>query len=106
MIKIKTSFCFLSLACLYRNIICDKVFKNGPSKVCGRQPLKTFTRTILEYFARYNPNLVQSCVQEICDFDPQFWKWDKNVSLPQIRFFYFFPQDESCVLLIITIFDF
>ena len=20
----------------------DKVFKNGPSKICGRQPLKTF----------------------------------------------------------------
>ena len=20
--------------------ICDKVFKNGPSKICGRQPLK------------------------------------------------------------------
>ena len=21
---------------------CDKVFKNGPSKICGRQPLKNF----------------------------------------------------------------
>ena len=27
--------------------IWDKVFKNGPSKICGRQPLKTFI--ILEY---------------------------------------------------------
>ena len=26
----------------------DKVFKNGPSKICGRQPLKTFTWPILE----------------------------------------------------------
>ena len=28
----------------------DKVFKNGPSKICGRQPLKNFTWSILEYF--------------------------------------------------------
>ena len=27
-----------------------KVFKNGPSKICGRQPLKNFTLSILEYF--------------------------------------------------------
>ena len=26
-----------------------KVFKNGPSKICGRQPLKDFTWSILEY---------------------------------------------------------
>ena len=25
----------------------DKVFKNGPSKICGRQPLNTFTWSIL-----------------------------------------------------------
>ena len=25
------------------NIKWDKVFKNGPSKICGRQPLKNFT---------------------------------------------------------------
>ena len=31
--------------------IWDKVFKNGPSKSCGRQPLKNFTLSILEYFA-------------------------------------------------------
>ena len=29
----------------------DKVFKNGPSKICGRQPLEIFTWSILEYFA-------------------------------------------------------
>ena len=27
-----------------------KVFKKGPSKICGRQPLKNFTLSILEYF--------------------------------------------------------
>ena len=27
----------------------DKVFKNGPSKICGRQPLKNFTSSIVEY---------------------------------------------------------
>ena len=26
----------------------DKVFKNGPSKICGRQPLKNFTWSIIE----------------------------------------------------------
>ena len=26
-----------------------KVFKNGPSKICGRQPLKNFTWFIIEY---------------------------------------------------------
>ena len=30
--------------------IWDKLFKNGPSKICGRQPLKNFTWSILEYF--------------------------------------------------------
>ena len=33
--------------------IWDKVFKNRPSKICGRQPLKNFTCFILEYFAPY-----------------------------------------------------
>ena len=28
----------------------DNVFKNGPSKICRRQPLKKFTCSILEYF--------------------------------------------------------
>ena len=31
--------------------IWGKVFKNGPSKICVRQPLKNFTWSILEYFA-------------------------------------------------------
>ena len=29
---------------------------NGPSKVCGRQPLKKFNWSILECFAPYNPS--------------------------------------------------
>ena len=32
--------------------IWDKVFKNGLSKVCGRQPLRNFTWPILEYFVQ------------------------------------------------------
>ena len=28
----------------------DKVFKNEPSKICGRQSLKNFTWSVLEYF--------------------------------------------------------
>ena len=30
-------------------IIWVKVFKNGLSKICGRQPLKSFTWSVLEY---------------------------------------------------------
>ena len=34
--------------------IWDKIFKNGPSKICGRQPLKNFTWLILlENFVAY-----------------------------------------------------
>ena len=33
----------------------DKVFKNEPSKICGRQSLKIFTWSILEYFISFNP---------------------------------------------------
>ena len=35
------------------DIIWDKVFKNATSKVFGRQPLKNFTWSILEYFVPY-----------------------------------------------------
>ena len=31
----------------------EKVFKNGSSKICGRQPLKSFTWSVLEYFVPY-----------------------------------------------------
>ena len=33
--------------------IWDKVFKNGPSKIFGRQPLNNFTWSILEYFVPF-----------------------------------------------------
>ena len=33
--------------------IWGKVFKNGPSRICGRQPIKDFTRSIFEYFVPY-----------------------------------------------------
>ena len=40
--------------CLYSdNIIWDKVLKNGACKICGRQPLKNFTWSILEYYVPY-----------------------------------------------------
>ena len=32
-----------------------KEFKNGPNKNCGRQPLKNFTWSILEYLGSYDP---------------------------------------------------
>ena len=31
----------------------NAAFKNGPSKICGRQPLKNFTWFIYEYFVPY-----------------------------------------------------
>ena len=34
-------------------LIWDKVFKNGPSKIYGGQPLKNFTWSIFEYFIPY-----------------------------------------------------
>ena len=36
----------------------DKVFKNGPSKICGKQPLRNFTWSILEYLDSYVNNLI------------------------------------------------
>ena len=36
--------------------------KNGPSKICGRQPLKNFTRSILEYFV---PFVLKNIVLEL-----------------------------------------
>ena len=32
-------------------IIWDRVFQNGLNKICGKQPLKNFTWSILKYFA-------------------------------------------------------
>ena len=35
------------------SVTCDKVLKNGPSKILGEQPVKYFTWSILEYFVPY-----------------------------------------------------
>ena len=32
------------------NFICDKVFTNGPRKICGRQPLKNFLKAVFHKF--------------------------------------------------------
>ena len=50
----------LSLLSLSINIW-DKVFKNGPSKICDRQSSTNFTWSILEYFVPYilNINILQ-----------------------------------------------
>ena len=50
---------------LIKQIIWDKVFKNEPSKICGRQPLKNFTSSILEYFFRYMI-MVDQCLFSGC----------------------------------------
>ena len=41
----------------YPTIKWDKVFKNRPSKICGRQPLKNFTWSILKNFVPNHSNL-------------------------------------------------
>ena len=52
-----------------------KVFKNGPSKICGRQPLKNFIWSILEYFVPYvqanwtresHNQLPSLCIIKVC----------------------------------------
>ena len=49
--KVKWSFVQSQFRLAYsKNIKWDKVFKNEPSKICGRQPLKNVTWSILEYF--------------------------------------------------------
>ena len=41
----------------------DKIFKNGPSRICGRQPLKNlkdYGLLKLEYFVRYERRLFKN----------------------------------------------
>ena len=47
--KFKNSWCQSTACCIWY-----KIFKNGPSKIYGRQSLKNFTCSIPEYFASYN----------------------------------------------------
>ena len=43
----------MELNIFHEMYIWDKLFKNGPSKICGRQPIKNFTWSILEYFVLF-----------------------------------------------------
>ena len=54
---------------LYR-IIWVKVFKNRPSKICGWQPLKNFTWSILEYL---DPSTESSVYSEKTNSTGNFW---------------------------------
>ena len=47
---LRESYFRLSVGIAIERDMWDKVFKSGPSKICGRQPLKTFTWSTLEYF--------------------------------------------------------
>ena len=38
--------------------ILDKVIKNKPNKICGRQPLKNLTWSILKYFVPFIPLII------------------------------------------------
>ena len=44
--------------------IWDKLFKNGPSKICGRQPLKSFTWSILEYIVPFISQLLKGFLRK------------------------------------------
>ena len=60
--------------CLERkNIKWVKVFKNGPSTICGRQPLKNFTWSILEYL---DPKSSLYCIRK------SKWKKERFFSEP------------------------
>ena len=50
----------------------DKVFKSGPSKICGRQLLKNFTWSTLEYFVQN----VLEINQGILNFGFIYSKWN------------------------------
>ena len=46
--KKKNTILQIFVFCL-RDIIWNKVFKNGPSKICGRQPLKIWRDTVCSF---------------------------------------------------------
>ena len=45
----ESTFCCTNLKFFFRNIW-DKVFKNGPSEICGRQPLRNFVPLLKSFF--------------------------------------------------------
>ena len=59
---------------------CDKVFKNGPSEIYERQPLKNFTCSILEYFVPVNPSIEYWNLDNQSEFIPEtlkYWNHEK-----------------------------
>ena len=64
----------------------DNVFKNGTSKICGRQPLKNFTSTILEFFVSNNPGERLFFVSEAIQFFKAFTILSPTGSLPKFCF--------------------
>ena len=48
--------------------IWDKVFKSGPSKVCGRQPLKNLMGYFVPYIHTASIILHQSDIKGFCGF--------------------------------------
>ena len=53
---------------MQKKLIWDNVFKNEPSKSCGRQSLKNFTRPILEYFVPYIIRIEVELCERVSDF--------------------------------------
>ena len=49
-LKYKKHFIFFIIVFCH---ISDKVFKNGPSKICGMQSLRNLTWVILKYFVSF-----------------------------------------------------
>ena len=48
----------------YIHIIWDKLFKNGPSKICGRQPLKNLKRYGLPKADHALSNFLKACIHK------------------------------------------
>ena len=51
----ESKICYIKESFLNEGFKWDKVFNNGSSEIFGRQPLKNFTWSILEYFVSNVP---------------------------------------------------
>ena len=69
--RVSTSYLHYKLMILCKDIW-DKVFKNGPTRICGTQPLKNFTWSILECFVPYF--LAHSASKDSCYFKMSLFK--------------------------------
>ena len=58
------------------------MFKNGPSKICGKQPLKNFTWSILEYL---DPFIAE--FEHIIDFRDVFFDALRNIKPKAVMVF-------------------